>query len=130
MRSKTFFATLMIGLMLVAATVSIDVQAATGRSHMSKNPTTHARRTTKRMKKGKVKKASSDVARGTKDTGKMIGNGGEKAGEGVAEGSEVAAKATVTGAKDARKSTAKGVRKAGKATASAGRKVGRAFKKL
>ena len=128
MKTKTSFASFMIGMLVVAATVSMEAQATTttGQSYSLSN--TQHNRTMKSRKQGKVKTAARDVGRGTKDTGKGIANGGEKAGEGVAKGSRTAANASAEGARDASKATATGVKKTGKATAKAGKKVGRVFK--
>ena len=128
MKRKKLFATFMIGMLLVAATVSIEAHAATATRQTYEQSNTQGNGINKSRKQGKVKKSAHDVGRATKDTGKGIANGGEKAGEGVAKGSRSAAKATVVGAKDASKATGKGAKKTGKATAKAGKKIGRVFK--
>jgi len=128
MKRKKLFATFMIGMLLVATTVSIETHAATATRQTYEQSNTQANGINKSRKQGKVKKTAQDVGRGTKDTGKGIAGGGEKAGEGVAKGSETAAKATVGGAKNVSKATGKGAKKTGKATAKAGKKVGRVFK--
>jgi hypothetical protein len=128
MKSKVIFSTVMIGMLLVAATVSMEAQAATSAVVTKEQSNTHANGTHKRRKRSKVKKAARGTEKGTEDTGKGIAKGGEKTGEDVAKGSEKAAEGTADGVKDASKATAKGVGKAGKATGKAARKVGRAFK--
>jgi len=126
MKRKKLFATFMIGMLLVAATVSIEAATATRQTYEQSN--TQANGINKSRKQGKVKKSAHDVGRATNDTGKGIANGGEKVGEGVAKGSRTAANATVVGAKDASKATGKGAKKTGNATAKAGKKIGRVFK--
>ena len=128
MKSKILFASFMIGMLLIAPTVSIEAQTATTTGQQYKRSNTRANRIHKSRKQGKVKTAAQDVGRGTKDTGKGIANGGEKVGEGVAKGSRTAADATADGARDVSKATATGVKKTGKATAKAGKKIGRVFK--
>jgi hypothetical protein len=127
MKSNSFFATFMFGMLLVGATVSMATQTSALRhTHDPSNTQTNGRNRSK--KKSTVKKAALSVESGTKDAGKKVGKGGELTGGAVVKGSEKAANATADGARDASKATVKGVKKTGKATASGAKKVGRVFK--
>ncbi len=139
MKRTMVFANFAIGALLLGVTVSTEARAAavsnTLEQSNTKSSTTHRPR-----KRSRVKRATRDVGKGTKDTGVDVAKGSErvgddtakgskKVGQDVAKGSEDVAKETSTGAKDASKATAKGAAATGRATAKGARKVGSAFRK-
>ena len=128
MKSKVLFACFVIGMLLVAGTVSMEAQTASASRQKHAHTDTRVNRTNKSRKRGKVRKVANDVGRGTKNTGKGIANGGQKAGEKVANGSEMVAEGTADGVKDASRATARGATKTGKATSKAAKKIGGVFK--
>jgi hypothetical protein len=128
MQIRIFFATLIVGVQLLGATVSMARQALAV-PHMDDQSKTQPRGTNETKDRSKVARVGRDAAQGTKHTATKVGKGGKRAGAVVAEGSEKAANGTVDGVKDASKATAKGAEKTEKATVSGVRKVGRLFKK-
>jgi hypothetical protein len=133
MKRKLFLASFTMLAMFAGGAVSHAanaMQAPTTNYHFSYQSTAKTERVNRRKKKNRLRKATDDVGKGTKDTGKDIGKGGEKAGEGVARGTEVGAKATAVAGKDAAKGTAKGAEEVGKVTAKGVKKTGRGIKKI
>ena len=128
MKSKVLFASLTIGMLLVAGTVSLEAQAARATSKKYEQSNTRVNRTSKSRRQSKGRKAAGDVGKGTKDTGKGIARGGETAGQKIANGSEMVAKGTADGAKDAGRATTSGAKKTGKGTAKVAKKIGGVFK--
>jgi hypothetical protein len=133
MKRKLFLASFTMLAMFAGGAVSHAanaMQAPTTGYHFSYGSTSNTEGVVRTKKKSKFRKATDDVGRGTKDTGKDVGKGSEKAGEGVAKGTEVGAKATAVAGKDAAKGTAKGAEEVGKVTAKGVKDTGRGIKKI
>jgi hypothetical protein len=132
MKSKLFLATFIMCILFAGGAVSqaaIAMRAATTDQQTGDQSTAKTGATNKSKKESGLKKAASDVGKGTKETGKTVGKGGRTAGKAVATGSEKAAKATGVAGQEVGKAAAKGTKKAGKATTKGVKKVGSEIKK-
>lgn len=129
MKRNRLFATLMIGMLFLGGTVSMQANTATVSRDSDEQADTQINRSNKGQKKSKVRKAARGVEKRTRDTSKDVARAGEKTGEGVAKGSKVVAKRTAVGVRHASKATAKGAMKTGRATARDTRIVGKGTEK-